>query len=149
MMSFYEKDLLTIPLEFSSVINLDIFCKKNNKTVSETLKGQRYKSLEEKVKNLYPKFLPEKIGNFLCYLKKNDDMFYKEFLNKYGDKTFSIFSLANKKHYALKGVYFFYLKGKLVYIGRCRDSLKKRINSGYGKISLKTASRMVSQQIVK
>jgi hypothetical protein len=33
-----------------------------------------------------------------------------------------------------KGVYCYFVDERLTYIGRCRDSMKKRIDQGYGKI---------------
>jgi len=129
--------LVTIPLDFTSDTDTNIFCKKNNKTVQVTLEHKRYNHLKEEVTNKYPQHLQNKIGEFLCKLKAMKDPLYKEFLNPYGDKTFSRFRLLNKKHHKLKGVYGFFYKEKLVYVGRCRDSMKKRINNGYGKISPK------------
>lgn len=129
--------LVTIPLEFMSDTNTNIFCEKNNKTVKATLEHKSYHRLKRTVEDKYPQCLQEDIGKFLCKLKAKEDLLYKEFLNPHGDKTFSTFRLLNIKHYKLKGVYGFYDKGKLVYIGRCRDSMKKRINNGYGKISPK------------
>ena len=37
----------------------------------------------------------------------------------------------------LKGVYFYLLGDEIKYVGRCKDSMKQRVNSGYGKISPK------------
>jgi hypothetical protein len=136
-MNNIEHLLVDIPLNFEKQVYADIFKDKNNKTLKETLETSKYKPLTDKVNQNYPQELNTNLGEFLKKLKKDGDAFYKEFLNKYGDLEYSIFSLANKEQYNLKGVYFYYLNNELKYIGRCRDSMQKRVNSRYGKISPK------------
>ena len=70
-------------------------------------------------------------------LKQHNDIFYKKFLNTYGDLEYSKFWLKDTKQHDLKGVYFYYVDNELKYIGRCRDSMQKRVNNGYGNISPK------------
>ena len=129
--------LIDIPLHFENQVYADVFKDKNNSTLKETIESSRYKSLYYTVLQKYPHELETNLGDFLIHLKNTGDAFYKEFLNKYGDLEYSIFSLANRDQYNLKGVYFYYLNNELKYIGRCRDSMQKRVNSGYGKISPK------------
>ena len=136
-MNNIEDQLITIPLNFKTDIYRDIFKDKNNKTLKETLETSRYNHLADRVNEKYIQGLNTNLGEFLLKLKDNGDVFYKEFLNKYGDLEYSTFYLANKDQYNLKGVYFYYLNAELKYIGRCRDSMQKRVNSGYGKISPK------------
>jgi len=136
-MNNIEHQLITIPLNFETKIYTDIFKDKNNKTLKETIQTSKYKLLADRVNQNYSQELNTNLGDFLLKLKNDGDNFYKEFLNKYGDLQYSIFSLANKEQYNLKGVYFYYLNDELKYIGRCRDSMQKRVNSGYGKISPK------------
>lgn len=136
-MNNIEHQLVTIPLNFETDIYRDIFKDKNNKTLKETIETSRYKHLTDRVNEKYTQDLNTNLGEFLLKLKDNGDVFYKEFLNKYGDLEYSAFYLANRDQYSLKGVYFYYLNDELKYIGRCRDSMQKRVNSGYGKISPK------------
>ena len=136
-MNEIQKKLIEIPLEFESQIYTNVFKDKNNATVKETIDSPRYKSLQKTVLQNYPQEINTRLGDFLMKLKNNNDDFYKEFLNKYGDLEYSTFYLANKDQYNLKGVYFYYLNDELKYIGRCRDNMKKRVNNGYGKISPK------------
>ena len=112
----------------------DIFARKNNKTVSETLQHQRYKQFEKDVKECYPNILEEPLGKALLRLKQSGDMFYRYFLNPYGDLRYSTFHLSNTKFDYCTGVYAYFEGEHLRYIGRCRDSMKNRINQGYGKI---------------
>ncbi|MCX6075849.1 MAG: hypothetical protein NTW78_03080 [Campylobacterales bacterium] len=132
-----EKQLIEIPLAFQAGKYENVFQDKNNKTLHETISSQKYKFLESKVRQIYTQDLDSKLGDFLLKLKVAGDEFYKEFLNKYGDLEYSIFSLQDTKQHNLKGVYFYYINDELKYIGRCKDSMKTRVNSGYGNISPK------------
>jgi len=136
-MNNIEHLLIEIPLHFENQIYTDVFKDKNNKTLKETIETSKYRPLENVINENYFQELNTNLGEFLLKLKNDGDVFYKEFLNKYGDLGYSIFSLTDKEQYHLKGVYFYYLNNELKYIGRCRDSMKKRVNSGYGKISPK------------
>ena len=136
-MNIIEHQLIEIPLIFESKIFTDVFQDKNNATLKETIESSRYKSLQSVVLQNYLQDLDTKLGCFLMKLKNNNDNFYKEFLNKYGDLEYSTFYLTNQDQHNLKGVYFYYLNDELKYIGRCRDNMKKRVNNGYGKISPK------------
>jgi len=136
-MNNIEHQLITISLNFEADKYSNIFKDKNNKTLKETIQASKYKPLADRVNQNYPQELNTNLGKFLLKLKNDGDEFYKEFLNKYGDLEYSIFSLTNQNQYSLKGVYFYYLNNELKYIGRCRDNMQKRVNSGYGKISPK------------
>jgi hypothetical protein len=111
--------------------------KKNNKTLLETVKTKKYKTIESDVYKNYLKYLNEKLGTFLKSLKDNGDTFYKKFLNENGDSTYLEFKLIDGKFSSKKGLYTYYIDGKLKYIGKTEKSFKIRINNGYGKISPK------------
>lgn len=126
---------IDIPLQFKAGNQTKLFYDKNNKTLREIIQSDRYKSLQEEVQKNYSVYFDKKIGDFLKYLDETGNDFYKKFLNRHGDETYSIFLLKNLEHHLLRGVYCFYLDGELKYIGRCRDMMKKCINNGYGKIT--------------
>ena len=132
-----EAELIEIPLHFETQTYGDVFKSKNNKTLKETMQSKRYDSLAESITKNYFQDLDTNLGDFLFQLKNAGDEFYKKFLNKYGDLKYSLFSLKNEHHHTLKGVYFYYLNDELKYVGRCKDSMQKRVNNGYGKISPK------------
>ena len=136
-MNKIQQNLLEISLDFENEIYVDVFQKKNNKSLQETLQSSRYKKFEAYAQENYSSSLSMMLGDFLYELKLDNDMFYKEFLNKYGDLEYSRFMLSDSSQYNLKGVYFYYVNDELKYIGRCRDSMQKRVNSGYGNISPK------------
>ena len=126
-----------IELSFLEFNIINIFRNESNKTLQETILMDKYKHLKSEIEESYKTFLDLPIGEFLYQLKSSNNTFYQKFLNPYGDLTYSKFCLKNKEDYDVKGVYFYYVKDELKYIGRCRDSMKKRINAGYGKISAK------------
>ena len=117
----------------------NIFREKNNKTLLETLAHHRYINLKEYVMNNYQEHLNVPLGEFLYQLKLRKDDFYRKFLNPYGDEIYSKFGIQEFKE--VKGLYAFLLNKKIVYIGRTRDTLGKRINFGYGNISPKNCYR--------
>ncbi|WP_047154587.1 hypothetical protein [Aneurinibacillus tyrosinisolvens] len=130
-----------VPISFNGIIEKDVFSKKNNKTVAETIRHQRYLNLKELTETKYGGYLKMPIGEFLYYLKGNNDIFYKSFLNKYGDLEYTQFHIDDKQSLNLKGIYLYSSNGTIKYIGRCLDHFGKRINQGYGKIHPKNCFR--------
>lgn len=132
-----KQALEKLDLSFDEHVYKNVFSTKNNKTLSETLSHRRYQSLKSATERNYSSCLNMPLGSFILLLKQNEDDFYKRFLNKYGDGVYSRFWLANSQDFTKKGVYFYVLNDKIVYVGRCKDNMKKRINSGYGKVAPK------------
>ncbi|MDT0122406.1 hypothetical protein Q9R46_07130 [Paenibacillus sp. RRE4] len=123
-----------ISLEFVPSIYSDIFSQKNNKTLRETIEHRRYIKFKKIIESRYSNYLDIGLGAFLATLKDNDDVFYKEMLNKNGDKVYSEFFITDKIAQRSKGIYLYSIEDEVKYFGRCRDSFGKRINQGYGKI---------------
>jgi hypothetical protein len=110
---------------------------KNNKMLDETLNNKRYSHLKDDVYKYYSNCLNIKLGLFLKQLKDNNDLFYKKFLNKYGDAIYSKFKIVDAAMLSKKGLYIYTINDAIKYIGRCLDEFGKRINNGYGRISPK------------
>ena len=127
-------DFSKIELEFIGTPYQDIFGSKNNKTVAQTLQHHRYRKLSVEVEERYQNILDKPLGTWLLRLKHNEDPFYRRFLNPYGDLRYSTFRLATPEFESATGVYAYFLGNILYYIGRCKDSMKKRVNQGYGEI---------------
>lgn len=119
----------------------NVFANKNNKTLKQTLEHYRYANLSDLIIPIFPADLDMLIGTFVLQLKHDDNPLYRRFLNKYGDLTYSNFMISDKRYLDAKGVYAYYVDHELKYIGRCKDSMKKRINQGYGKIHPKNCFR--------
>ena len=136
-----EYQFVRVQLSFEEGVFSDLFGGKNNKTVRETLAHRRYASLRETTEAAYPSRLGEPLGDFLLSLKQNGDSFYSKFLNSCGDLEYSVFKLAGENISDTSGIYAFKVGNELRYIGRCRDSIRKRVNQGYGKIHAKNCYR--------
>lgn len=130
----FECELEKVRLEFTGKSYADVFGLKNNKTVAQTLEHRRYSKLKSETTARYADRLHEPLGIFLLELKQHGDSFYTRFLNKYGDLIYSEFFIADKKYLESRGIYAYFAGKELKYIGRCKDSMKKRVNQGYGKI---------------
>ena len=129
-----------VPLHFVNDRRENVFANKNNKTLRETLAHRRYRSWREGKVN-YADHLDSRLGDFLVQLKLSGDPFYQRFLNPYGDLAYSTFSISDTSALSARGVYAYYSAAALKYIGRCKDSMRKRVNQGYGKIHPKNCYR--------
>lgn len=132
-----EYSFQQIPLTFEAGTRRNIFGEKNNKTLTETLDHPRYAKLRTEIVSRYFPYLSWPLGTFLLDLKRKQDTFYKRFLNAYGDLEYSRFLIADRALLNRKGVYAYTVGDGVAYIGRCRDSIAKRINLGYGRINPK------------
>jgi len=133
----HQLEFTETPIEMHKLGITDLFAKKNNKTLAETLLGKRYSNLSKEVHSRYPDSLNKKLGEFLSKLKNDDDAFYLRFLNKYGDNVFCDFSIASTPLTKSKGVYCFTIGSAIKYVGRSHDPFVKRVNNGYGHLSPK------------
>jgi len=127
-------DFSEVALKFTEGTQTNIFSQKNNKTLKQTIEHRRYFKLRNETENRFGAEMGKPLGKFLLDLKIQGDPFYKRFLNSYGDSTYSVFSIADASALNLKGIYAYTSQDDLVYVGRCRDAIGKRINQGYGKI---------------
>lgn len=122
-------------LQFEEEIFINRFSEYKSNTLEKIFHKKQYKTLKKDFKIEIVKKSNEYLGKFLLDLKINKNEKYCKFLNKYGDKIYSKFNFTDEKFKVHKGIYFFYYKDKLSYIGRCTNNFNKRINQGYGNIS--------------
>lgn len=132
-----QLEFIQVPIRFQKHDIVNLFAKKNNKTLGESLTGKKYERLSRETHDNYPDSLNDKLGEFLYNLKINGDKFYLHFLNKYGDNVFCKFSITKTIPIMAKGVYCFTIGKSIKYIGRSHDTFERRINQGYGRISPK------------
>jgi len=124
-------------IRFYDGIKDNIFSKYTTRTLGQILDKPKYKKLKNYILNNYENSLTVELGKFCSSLKNKQDRFYINFLNKFGDEKYIHFEIIEKDYFKLRGLYFFYVKQDLKYVGRCRDNYKKRFNQGYGKIAPK------------
>ena len=135
--SGFVAELVPVPLEFAGSPYTDVFARKNNRSLAETLAHSRYAKLAPLTETRYRQALDMPLGEFLVTLKRQGDGYYRRFLNPYGDLSYCTFRIAEPRHRALKGIYAYFVDDQLVYIGRCRDAMGKRVDQGYGTIDPK------------
>jgi len=102
--------------------------------LAETLEHSKYRKLSNSTYKKYSDYLDWALGEFILMLKNKGDAYYKLFLNRYGDSTYSHFWIDDHSILGKKGLYAYKTGNELKYIGRCRDNFQRRINLGYGKI---------------
>ncbi len=81
----------------------------------------------------YAMFLNYTLGEFLLYLKENNNPDYLEYLNGYGDKLYCEFKLDPTLSKS-KGLYCYIIEEKIQYVGRSKKTFGERIKE-YGKIT--------------
>ncbi|NVN19439.1 hypothetical protein GUA46_13900 [Muricauda sp. HICW] len=110
----------------------DVFQMKTNRSLGEMLEKREYKALTFELHEMDDQ-LSRPIGTVLSDLKKQKNNVYKMFLNKYGDSSFCSYKATS--HHWDKGLYFYIVENKPVYVGRCANTkFGPRIND-YGKIT--------------
>src|SRR5689334_8007031 len=80
-------------LSFLDGVKTDVFGKKNNKTLAETLAHKRYAKFAGLITTKHPTSMNVPLGEFLLGLKKSGDVGYKSFLNEYGDGSYCTFRM--------------------------------------------------------
>jgi hypothetical protein len=134
-------EFLPARIAFGDFRSTDLFGKKNNKTLHQTLLHPKYAHLASSILEAYSDSLGLNLGDFLLKLKRSNDVFYRCFLNRYGDACYCEFRLHDPNIAMLKGLYCFAEGGSIKYIGKSIDSFANRINNGYGRIHPKNCYR--------
>lgn len=120
-------------LAFNPGRESNVFARKNNKSLRETIAHRRYRHLREAAM-AYSSRLDEPLGTFLYSLKTEDDTWYRNFLNPYGDLEYCSFVVEDSELSRERGIYLYMVGDEFVYVGRSRDPFRKRVNQGYGRI---------------
>ncbi len=71
-----------VPLVFREGEFQNVFAKKNNKTVDETLSGRKYAFLRPEVEKTYPSRMDMEIGAFVLFLKESGDLLYQKWFSR-------------------------------------------------------------------
>jgi hypothetical protein len=128
-------DFEEVELEFFERGINSVFRFKNNKSLQETLEGNRYGRIKLNENISTHDNMKKPLGEFLYELKSEGRKEYLEFLNRYGDSEYCQFKI--KDSLKDNGIYLWVSENQIKYVGRCTDNFGKRVNSGYGKISAK------------
>jgi hypothetical protein len=122
-------------LHFAPHLSVDVFSGVTV-PVANMLAKSKYKTLaqDETIQALAEEWRERPVGLFLKHLKETGRQEYKQFLNPHGDKTYTQFVLSAPSSGKLKGVYAYFVDDSLKYVGRCKDTMRRRVDNGYGKI---------------
>jgi hypothetical protein len=131
---FRSYEFEPVELTFIEGQHTNLFSLKNNKTLRQTIEHPKYAKFFDEVTSHHTDDLDKPLGRFLLDLKAQGNKFYRRFLNRHGDDTYSIFRVKDPFFKNKAGVYAYIVRDEVAYIGRCRDSLSKRVDHGYGKI---------------
>ncbi|MEO4052608.1 hypothetical protein [Solibacillus sp. CAU 1738] len=114
------------------------FAKFDKMTLSQLLTKKKYTHLKQHTEMNFGTLLSLPAGEALLEMKVRGDMFYKQFLNNYGDMVYSRFVAAKQQELSQKkGVYTIIVNNELVFAGVCATSFKERFNQHIGNISAK------------
>ena len=134
-------DFIKVELAFQYFNRSNVFAELTGSTLRQTLAKPKYSKYATQAVSGYSGYLESSIGSFLAFCKANNDSLYKNFLNPYGDDLYCKFALDTKEILDEKGLYFYKFGEEILYIGRCKDSFRKRMNQGYGCIHPKNCYR--------
>ncbi|MGN7477293.1 hypothetical protein ACTHOQ_05515 [Solibacillus silvestris] len=120
----------------------DLFESFDKKTLHELAAQKKYEHLKSYVEKhaVHMKDLPA--GKALKKLKDEGNIFYKQFLNNYGDLAYSRFIVKGDEHLLKqKGVYTIIANNEMKFCGVCARSFKERFNQHIGNIYAKGCFR--------
>lgn len=131
------RNFIEIKLKFENTDIKDTFSRFGTHTLGEILTEDKYIKLKDECYRIYKEYMNMKLGLFLARLKQDNDLFYKKFLNPYGDELFCKFKMEQNLLEKCKGIYMYVCNEEIKYIGRVKGNFNfyKRINSGYASIS--------------
>ena len=134
-------DFEKVELVFQYFNRSNVFTELNGSTLRHTVAKPKYSKYATQAISSYCGYMETSIGSFLAFCKANNDSFYMNFLNPYGDEEYCKFALDTKEILDEKGLYFYKSGEEILYVGRCKDSFRKRMNQGYGCIHPKNCYR--------
>lgn len=133
------KEFIEVKLKFESYDITNTFSRFNAHTLREILSKNKYRSVKDECYRDYKKYIDMELGAFLYKLKEEGNLFYKSFLNPYGDLFYCKFKMEETPLAKYKGIYMYKCNGIIKYIGRVKGDYDfyQRINAGYANISPK------------
>jgi hypothetical protein len=118
----------------------DLFSR-NKTPLNAIIRLPSYRHLAQVVQDDYAHYLDVPVGFFLSELKSRKDVFYGEFLHKYGDETFCKFRTDTGGIAAEGGVFVVAVKGVIRMTGPCRTAFSHLVNDELGWLSPDTCYR--------
>ncbi|MBD8032940.1 MULTISPECIES: GIY-YIG nuclease family protein [Solibacillus] len=120
----------------------NLFVSFDKKTLNELTLQKKYEHLQEEASRHAQHVIDWPAGKALKQLKDEGNIFYKQFLNNYGDLTYTRF-IVNGEDELLKqkGIYTIIVNNELKFCGVCARTFKERFNQHIGNIYAKGCFR--------
>lgn len=120
----------------------NVFARFDKMALGELISQKKYEHLRSVTERDYKGLLYDPAGQALLELKEGQNSFYREFLNNYGDLTYSKFAVKGQDVCLQQaGVYLVLCDEELVFAGVCARSFRERFNQHLGNISAKGCYR--------
>ena len=120
-------------LIFSGRLKENIFSKEQ-RIVRDVISTPAYSHLQAMVNERYAHYLPLRVGLFLWERKEKRDLFYREFLNPWGDEKYGTFMPEESSLAGRKGVYLVVAGGRVCHAGCSHESFTKTLNGEFSRI---------------
>jgi hypothetical protein len=104
------------------------------RTLAELLAIPVFEHLRTPVNAKYSRYLPMKCGIFLSQLKERHDMFYREFLNPYGDEKYGSFRAPESGEIRKKGILLVIVNRQIYHAADCPESIRSLVNDRFGRV---------------
>jgi len=121
-------------LKHSGGIKNELFIK-SQKTLQDLIDTPPYADIRDTVMDRYARYLSMKIGLVLSQLKARHDMFYLEFLNRWGDERYGTFMIEECAEADRSGVYLIVTEGKVYESGVCTTTFRRLVNQELGRVT--------------
>lgn len=120
----------------------NVFSRFDKMTLEQLVHQKKYEHLCKTTQQQYSALLGDPAGQALLELKEGKHGFYREFLNNYGDLSYTKFVVeGSEESLKKKGVYLVLCDEELVFTGVCARSFRERFNQHLGNISAKGCYR--------
>lgn len=120
----------------------NLFAGFDRKTFYELVQQKKYEHLKKVVEHNYSRLLDLPAGQALLQLKNEGNLFYRQFLNNYGDLTYSRFIVEGEPELLKQnGIYLIIVDDILMFCGVCARSFRERFNQHIGSIYAKGCFR--------
>jgi hypothetical protein len=111
------------------------------RTLQQALQSPGFSEVKPVFVQEYAKYLPLRIGPVTEDLRKKADRRYLLLLNRYGDRDFSSFVLADPDQAQKKGILIVFLQGRLCHIAACHTTFADLVDRVFGNVTADTCYR--------
>jgi hypothetical protein len=105
------------------------------RTLQQALESPGFAEVKPAFVQEYAQYLPLRLGPVTEELRKKNDRRYQLLLNRYGDRDFSSFILADPEQAQKKGILIAFLEGRLCHIAACHTTFADPVDHAFGNMT--------------